>query len=57
MTTPPLNSYGFTYEYGGRSYAFDVPAESKEIAMLRVAAMAGASYAGELKQDAAQPDA
>jgi hypothetical protein len=43
-----FKTYGFTYEYNGREYAFDVTASSPDEAKGRVSAMANATYDGEL---------
>lgn len=40
--------YGFNYDCDGKTYAFDVQADSEEIAKSRVSAMANASLVGEL---------
>ncbi|MBT9614216.1 MAG: hypothetical protein IV108_13215 [Burkholderiales bacterium] len=55
MTNAPLKTYGFNYEYKEKEYAFDVVASSYDEATARVAAMSGATFFGELKQEASAP--
>lgn len=48
MTDDPLNSYGFTYRCGDKTYAVDIVAHSVAEAQQRIAAMAHAELCGEL---------
>lgn len=47
--------YGFDYECDGKKYACDVLADSEESAKRRVAAMAKASFVGELMAASGAP--
>lgn len=55
MINAPQKNYGFNYEYKGKQYAFDVVASSYDEAAARVAAISGATFFGELKQEATTP--
>lgn len=48
-------TYGFNYEHRGKTYAFDVLADSEESAKQRVAAMAEAVFVGELREASSEP--
>jgi hypothetical protein len=48
MISSHYRPYGFTYDYDGRKYAFDILATSLGEAQGRAASMASAAYVGEL---------
>ena len=48
MTKPSI-SYGFTYECDGKKYSFVLSDVSEESAKRRVASMAAAEFAGQVR--------